>query len=817
MIGMTISGISFANPVFIYAIPVILAAFLILNKSVLNKKNSMLALLRCAALASLLLVLAMPYTVKERTITQESASIMVVDDQSDSMGLFQSSLDDKTAEAIMERTQGMSKVESVKTSGRNHTAIGETIYQGILGSSLKSNIVILSSDGNNNRGIDPLDVAGFAAESNTKIFSILPQRESSEVYLEGIYGPEKVPANSEYSASVRIDSVGVQSSYALKVLIDGKSVFETDVVQNEGSKEFPVTYTFNEKGPHHITAEIFPESEDQFSKNNKFNKVVNVIARPRLLLLTENNSSPLRTILEDLYDVQVESTMPANLEGYSAVIINDMGVQRISDSGVVRGFLNDGGGLLVVGGNSSYGMGGYYESSFENFLPVKSKESDEERGDQINVVLLLDISGSTGFDMAGQTKIDVEKAIAVNMIRDLGKNARIGVAVFNSDSYLVQPVRELADTSAIEERISRLQFGGGTYVVVGLIRARDMLNLVQGSKYIVLISDGVTNYPVKAFEEASEMSLDDIVLHTVGVGFDTDESFMQGLARRGNGVYFSPSETERVKVIIGALDEDDAEEKEKFSMIVTDYHHFITEGLESLNVSLADFNDVSAKSSAQILAATPTMKPLLTVWRFGLGRVASLTVDDGNEWANKLYSKGNSRVVSSTINWIVGDPERHKDLRIDCMDTRVGEETSIVVKSESDYPQVNVEGKTKELSRIDDESYYFDYYPESTGFASVGSGSYSCDMAINYPEEYADFQMDTELLTAMAQISGGEVYQPGEIQKLLGDVSEYTVDESTGIVTERNNMQIWFTLMALLLFFSDVAVRRLNDIRKGRK
>lgn len=496
------------------------------------------------------------------------------------------------------------------------------------------------------------------------------------------------------------------------------------------------------------------------------------------------------------------------------MVIDDEPAASVGDMEALRGFLNDGGGLVVVGGNHSYNGGRYYGSELEGLLPVRSTEAPPRTGEKTSVVILLDISGSTGIAMGGDTKIDIEKAIAVKMIRDLSKSADIGVAAFNADSFVIQSIKKTADTSALEEKISRLQFGGGTYVATGLMRAGDMLSSVQGAKYIVLISDGVTNYGAQAFDRAASLASQGVVIHTIGVGLDTDESFMSGLAIRGNGIYFRPSETERVKIVLGNLDEGDG--RKGFGMIITDAHHFITEGLAAMNVSVKSFNDVTAKSSAQVLAATQGMKPLLAVWRFGLGRVASLMVDDGNQWAAQLYTEGNSKLISAMVNWAAGDPERHKDVRIDCPDARVGRESAISVFSKSDYPKVSVSGEEIQLTKLDDEDYYFKYVPASPGFITVSSASYECAMAVNYPEEYGAFGNDLGLLSAMANITGGRVYYPEDSWQLIEDVAEYTVSESTGIAVRRTNVQLWFALAALLLFLADIVMRRMREITQSR-
>jgi len=52
---------------------------------------------------------------------------------------------------------------------------------------------------------------------------------------------------------------------------------------------------------------------------------------------------------------------------------------------------------------------------------------------------------------------------------------------------------------------------------------------------------------------------------------------------------------------------------------------------------------------------------------FGLGRVVSFTTDNGGvetQWASSVYSGENSRLISSMINWAIGDPRPKEDVEI---------------------------------------------------------------------------------------------------------------------------------------------------------
>lgn len=808
--AFSLYGIGFENEAMLAAGGVAALAFLIANRGVLKSgKKAGFVASRCAIVLLLFAVIAMPYSISEEEITQQATSILFVDDRTDSMSVSDANISDTALQTITSRTASIATVDSINLSESNKTAIGEALYQGILGSSLRNNVVVLFSDGNNNYGPDPIDVATFAASANTKIFALLPDIVKNEIYVRGIEGSGKMSVNSEYFGKVIVGASSGTGSYSLRILADGAVIADVRGEQTAPLKEYSFKHVFNERGAHNITAQITPESGDLFTQNNIFHKVVNVIERPKILLVSAAES-PLKQVMEEVYEVDVKDSLPAELSPYSAIVLDDKGESVLEDSSALRDFLNDGGGFLAVGGNRSYERGGYYESELENFLPVRSREAPQKEGNEINIAIIIDISGSTGNAMSGNTKIDVEKAIAVKVIRDLYEKANLGVVAFNSESFAVQALKKGTNIGELEDKVSRLTFGGGTYVITGLTRAHNMLKPMQGAKYAILISDGVTNYPVKAFEEAGAMAADGITVHSVGVGFDTDSTFMKGIATRGNGIYFEPSEADRLRIVVGQVEEDTGENG--YSMIITNPNHFITDGLEMMNLSITDFNDVSAKSSAQVLASTPGLKPLLTVWRFGLGRVASLTVDDGSRWANNLYAEGNSRLISSTINWVIGDPEKNRELRIECADTAVGEAANIVVVSKKDYPEVYVGGEKAGLNRLDDTSYYFNYAPKLEGFDTVSSGGYSCGLAVNYPQEYGSFGINTELLAAIAGITGGEMYTAGQLSNLINDVSDYTASESTGKITKKENLQMWFSLAALIIFFLDIAARRIREI-----
>jgi len=96
------------------------------------------------------------------------------------------------------------------------------------------------------------------------------------------------------------------------------------------------------------------------------------------------------------------------------------------------------------------------------------------------------------------------------------------------------------------------------------------------------------------------------------------------------------------------------DESNVFAVVRLDEEHFITRYL-NISGSISGYNDVTQKVGANRLVTTSMGKPVVTSWQFGLGRVVSLSTDNGKFWSSELYSGENARLMPSIINWVVGD------------------------------------------------------------------------------------------------------------------------------------------------------------------
>lgn len=747
----------------------------------------------------LIATLASPYDLVSQTVFDETPSIIIIDDHTDSMSLF----DNDTGQRVYDRLQSRTPTRIHQIAG-NRSAIGDAITEFARG----NDNILLVSDGNNNHGLDLTDTIAFVSTINTTVSAISQDQQHNDLSVE-IIGGRDVIVDSEQSFTIMVRQAGGGAEYTLSVWIDGEKVDERTVHQTERESSISISHIFGSVGSHTIKAEIIPESEDFRSINNIFYRSIHVIPKPKILLMSDRDS-PLSRTLAELYDTtRVSSAVSPDPDQHLAVVLDNIHVNDLDKGEIerLRTYLQDGGGLVVVGGDRAYDKGGYYDSQFETLLPINSKESDRE-GKNVAVVIVIDISGSVGTAYGEDTALSMEKALAINILRGISMNDHIGVIAFNQRAYIVSPLTRGLYKSMIEDKITRLKHGGTTHMNTAQDAASEMLEGYTGGKSAIIISDGRTRNADTCLNLAGSMADAGITTYTVGVGGETtNEEFLQSLASEGGGIYYRPAESERLNIIFGEKPEGpDDPTKGNFPIIVLNPNHFITDDLK-LSGSITGYNTVTPKMGAQTLVTTGAVKPIVTAWRFGMGHVVSFSTDDGTEWSGVLYSGENALLISKMVNWAIGDPRRNDKIVISGDDTYLGDAAVIDVRSDT-IPSINLDGEKLELSQIGRNEYQVPIPAETQGFLDISGYA----IAVNYPLEFRDVGY-SERLSDVIRMFGGTLYDEDDIAPLLRDLKE----RSTRTAQEQDDRRLPFLLAAMIIFCGEVVVRRLREIRRMRK
>ena len=473
--------------------------------------------------------------------------------------------------------------------------------------------------------------------------------------------------------------------------------------------------------------------------------------------------------------------------------------------------MREGGGMVVVGGENSYDLGGYSNSGLERFLPVRSVPSVFEGGKTMAIVLDISFSLLTARTRDGTTLLDYEKALAVELLKspDL-QDYKVGLVVFGTRAYnVLDPVPLSRSRQIISERIMALGPAGteNSHLDRGLELAWDMLNASGGQGELLVLSDGnLYNYPEVLERSAQllrQMNVDTRLIQVQAFPGMTGKFYDLAAQTGSNFTQFVYPDSLTTSMEGAGLEETTSpEQMAAYAATTVSKNHYITAGLD-LNANVTGFNDVTPKPGAEHLVALADGKPVLTVWRYGLGRVAALTADNGNIWAGPLYSRESSAVISSTLNWAIGDPRPERG-RVEADDGWQGTPLSVTINSDA-RPVI----AGAEVEKVGDNRYTATFTPNSSGIYYIGSYG----LAVNYPLEFRDVGYNPEL-SNLIMAAGGAVFSEEEAKRSLLDEARAV---SRRTVQERVSRRDALLIAGLLIFLSEILYRKVSEIkRRGR-
>lgn len=305
----------------------------------------------------------------------------------------------------------------------------------------------------------------------------------------------------------------------------------------EGLQEIQAELSWSdENGPHSSLRSIWLSSE-------KRDKVLLINGTPddaRLLpTILKNQAFTLESWTVGQSDSEIKS-----LGEYQAIILNNTPRNQLPsnfEQGIER-YLTGGGRLVTIGGNRSFGLGGYIGSRMEPLFPVRLVPPTTEKK-RLNVAVQLVIDKSRS--MATDNRLDYAKEAAVQVVRNLKDDDYIGVIGFAEQPFIVQPMDLVGNVrDLVTDRVKRLFANLRTELFPALNDARrELLRVSAGRKHIIVLTDG-------RIPDAGEVYLNlvrqlkplGITLSTILVGAEGDDGFLNTLASMGGGKFYQDSD-----------------------------------------------------------------------------------------------------------------------------------------------------------------------------------------------------------------------------------------------------------------------------------
>ncbi len=690
--------------------------------------------------------------------------------------------------------------------------------------------VVVISDGNETHG-------DFLAESyKAEAFGIriynkeIEFKAPKEVLIREMSFPEKINVKEPFPIVVRVFASYKTTAKFQLWQNEFKDAFVTKELE-PGMNEIELTSEVFEPGFKKFKLDMKVDGEDHFKDNNTYVYSTKVEGKPRVLYIEGFSRAQhylQRALKTERFELETRGKFGipnslAELQNFDCVIISDLAAMYFSQGQmqVMDRYVREmGGGLIMVGGENSFGPGGYHGSYIERTLPVFFKPKKRKKTPTLGLVLAIDKSGS----MSSDNRIGLVKEAAKSTVDILQNEDRVAVVAFDSSIQNVVRMQSARNKVRIKSNISKLAASGGTNIPVALAEAYEQLLLTNARlKHIILLSDGASESGNIFSELIPAIRIEGITVSTVAVGSGTDTTLLRRIAQGGKGRYYYARDPYSLPRIFMK----ETSTVSRSSMVEEPFRPKIRKRAQFLNgISwgsapyLLGYVSTSAKPGATVIMESEYGEPILARWRRGLGKVVAFTSDLKNRWAvewlrwsgyQKFWSqlirdtmrsnKSDQLAMTTTIDQdkakIVVDAIGDNDKFINGLDSMIAITAPDGTKSSLKLEQSASGRYEAKLPMTQYGSYGLKATHELNGDTLAVS---LASVSNPYPREFQFVEPNRELLRRAAQVGGGETNPV--IEKLFDPLGEE--------VKFRKELWPYFLMAALALLFLDLLLRRVR-------
>ncbi len=685
--------------------------------------------------------------------------------------------------------------------------------------------LVLVSDGNENVG-DALSAAIAARQLGVTLdVAPLGVERGGDVSVQRLQVPSRLKRGQPFD--VKIFSQSDRAREATVRLFRNDQLLGEQRVRLEAGKNlhnFPQTLPESGFYSYDVQLEV---PGDPVPQNNRGAAFTVVSGDPRVLVVSSDPTqdqalvSALRAARFQVFAVglpQFPITL-AEMQSYDVIFISNLAAgdigtdrQKLLES-AVRDF---GVGLVCVGGDQTYAAGGYRGTPLESVLPV-SMELDSKKVLPSGAVVMI----MHGMEFANGNQ--VARDCAQGVLAALGASDEMGVLLWDGSERWLFELQKVGDKRDLRRQIAGMNQGD-------LGNFQHVLEMAQGGlqkstahlKHIIVFSDGDPQVP--SAELMQSIVNDRITVSTILIAGHVGPQTMIWLAEHGRGRFYnitSPEELPQVFLKETAVILKSAIYEDPFRPQLRSSTEPVR-GIAAANYPvLLGYVATSPKPRAETPLWTENGDPLLAHWQYGLGRAVAFTSDARGRWGRNWLGWPQYRQFWAQVaQWSLRRTENAQftsDLSI------VGGEGLLsldAVDEQGNYRnflnlQAAVVGPKGDRQALRLEQTAPGHY--EARFPTRATGSYMVNVvesgsdgtrtwqvvgaSVNYSPEFNATAPNRPLLTRLAELGGGRVLQPANINE-----SPFLHDRVK--TRQPRDLWEWFLRWAVLLFVADVGVRR---------
>lgn len=693
--------------------------------------------------------------------------------------------------------------------------------------------IVLISDGNENLG-KALDQAAMADTEGITIDTIpITSDVKKEALLDKMITPGKVKIGEPFDLKL-IATAKTDSHAQIRLLRNGRPAGVKNVSLSPGKNVLTFQQTINKSGVYSFEA-LLASDADTMLDNNRAIGSTQVRGKPKVLYIegkpgqAENLAKALR-VSDIEVDTKGESGVPASIDelrDYDSIILSDVPATAMTPDQmkmIEAGVRDLGIGFGMIGGDNSFGAGGYFNTPIEKTLPVDMSIRKQKVLPSLSVVIVIDKSGSMSMEQGGRTKISLANEAAVNVVLLLQPIDKIGVIFCHDTPTTVVPLVSARGKGAINAQISTVTAEGGGITVFPSLQTAYKMIAGSGTrqKHVIMLCDGDDcDQQDGCIPMAAEMKSKGITVTAVAIGDGKDVPFLQQMAAMGGGNFYLTQKAQELPYIFTKdvmLVSKTLLVEEPFRPKV-DTTAQVLAGIDwDAMPPLLGYVSTSPKSAAQVPMVSHKDDPIYAQWQFGLGRSIAFTSDAKPRWAVRwLQWPGFTKFWAQAVRWSMKKTSNANFQTTVDIEHAVGHVVVDAVDQEGRFINfLKLEGRlitpdmksvALRLEQTGPGRYEAEFSARKVGTYTVNviekrdkeTYTQSCTVTIPYPPEYKDIQTNRRLLERLAAMTGGKIDPKAQ------DIFKKDAKKA------RIPTDLWWTLtlLGILLFPLDVAVRRL--------
>jgi len=409
--------------------------------------------------------------------------------------------------------------------------------------------VVVLTDGNENMGNFAEEME--TARANGVAVDVLPLKYShaNEILFDRI----TVPAYASQDTRVPVRLV-IKSRKRTRVKLDlyhnDEPVPLTDSILELAGGMRPDPFTIpievHSGGVHRFDARLTPLSpaKDSVVENNQATAFTFVEAPGKVLILTQPESPHDQYLYDALMREKIEVEMRttdqleidlAKLMEYSVVMLANVPADVLTETQhkQLASYVKDqGGGLIMVGGDQSFGAGGWIGSAVEEVSPVTFEVRHKKVMPRGALAIIMHSCEIPRGNYWGEQ-------VGIAAVKAISSRDYLGVICYSwskgGPNWDV-PLAPAGNKSAIIRAIKNMQIGDmPDFATTMDIAVKDLMALNDVSqRHMIIISDGDPRPPSNA--TLNKMVKNKITCSTVGIGFGSHvyEPTLKNIARKTN-------------------------------------------------------------------------------------------------------------------------------------------------------------------------------------------------------------------------------------------------------------------------------------------